>query len=122
MHKFKIFQNLLFILAAFTMKYVSFKKFYRSSLRNFCLAWLFTNLFFMVSYSSVFAQLADSSWPMFMHDIKHTGQSTLNGPQNNTMYWQYKTGSEIVAPPVLSTDSTIYVGDTSGKFHAIKHD
>ncbi|HHT9146265.1 MAG TPA: outer membrane protein assembly factor BamB family protein [Candidatus Wunengus sp. YC61] len=122
MINFKIFQNLLFILAAFTMKYVSFKNFYRSFLRNFCLAWLFTNLFFMVSYSSVFAQLADSSWPMFMHDIKHTGQSTLNGPQKNTLYWQYKTGSEIVAPPVLSTDGTIYVGDTSGKFHAINQD
>ena len=122
MFNFKIFQNLLFILAAFTMKYVSFKKFSRSFLRNFCLAWLFTNLFFMVSYSSVFAQLANSSWPMFMHDIKHTGQSTLNGPQKNTLYWQYKTGSEIVAPPVLSADGTIYVGDTSGIFHAINQD
>ena len=59
---------------------------------------------------------------MFMHDIKHTGQSTLSGPQKNTLYWQYNTGSEIISPPVLSTDGTIYVGDTNGKFHAISQD
>jgi len=56
---------------------------------------------------------------MFMHDIRHTGQSPLNGPQGNTLYWQYQTGSEIVASPVLGTDTTIYVGDISGKFYAV---
>ena len=56
---------------------------------------------------------------MFMHNVRHTGQSPLNGPQENTLYLQYKIGSEIVASPVLGTDSTIYVGDISGKFYAV---
>ena len=56
---------------------------------------------------------------MFMHDVQHTGQSSLNGPQKNTLYLQYQTGSEIVASPVLGTDTTIYLGGISGKFYAI---
>ena len=81
--------------------------------------WVFVISFFLFYSSPAFAQLANSPWPMFMHDVQHTGQSPLNGPQQNALYWQYQTGSEIVAPPVLGTDSTIYVGDTNGKFHAI---
>ena len=56
---------------------------------------------------------------MFMHDVRHTGQSPLNGPQENTLYLQYKIESEIVASPVLGTDTTIYIGGISGKFYAV---
>src|SRR3990167_8743483 len=84
--------------------------------------WIFVISIFLFYSSPAFAQLANSPWPMFMHDVQHTGQSSLNGPQKNTLYLQYQTGSEIVASPVLGTDGTIYVGDTSGKFHAINQD
>ncbi|MBM4066858.1 MAG: PKD domain-containing protein, partial [Planctomycetes bacterium] len=86
---------------------------------SFSFVWLIVSLVFVLCPSVLLAQLANSPWPMFMHDIQHTGQSPLNGPQENTLYLQYKTGSEIMASPVLGTDSTIYVGDISGKFYAI---
>ena len=96
---------------------------YRSS-RRFWFIGLFIlfQSFLCSSSPALYAQLANTPWPMFMHDVQHTGQSPLNGPQKNTLYWQYKTSSEIVAPPVLGTDGTIYVGDTNGKFHAINQD
>jgi len=96
---------------------------YRSS-RRFWFIGLFIlfQSFLCSSSPALYAQLANTPWPMFMHDVQHTGQSPLSGPQKNTLYWQYKTSSEIVAPPVLGTDGTIYVGDTNGKFHAINQD
>src|SRR3990172_1135649 len=107
--------------------HVYFKVFNSSRNRFYCscrsfwfigLFILFQSLLCSLS-SALYAQLANSPWPMFMHDIRHTGQSPLNGPQGNTLYWQYQTGSEIVASPVLGTDTTIYVGDISGKFYAV---
>lgn len=86
---------------------------------SFSFVWLIVSLIFVLCPSVLLAQLANSPWPMFMHDVQHTGQSPLNGPQENTLYLQYKTGSEIMASPVLGTDSTIYVGDISGKFYAV---
>ena len=58
--------------------------------------------FLCSSSPALYAQLASSPWPMFMHDVQHTGQSTLSGPQENTPYWQYKTGSKIVTPPEVA--------------------
>ena len=57
---------------------------------------------------------------MYMHDIQHTGQSTLSGPNKNTLYWQYQTGSDIVASPSIDADGTIYIGDITGKFYALE--
>jgi hypothetical protein len=33
-------------------------------------------------HNLAFSQLANSDWSMFGHDLKHTGQSPYNGPQN----------------------------------------
>ncbi len=100
----------------------------KSQIYHPCRSFWFIGLFILFqsflccSTPALYAQLANSPWPMFMHDVQHTGQSALKGPQNNTLYWQYKTGNEIVASPVLGTDTTIYVGDISGKFYAINPD
>ncbi len=107
--------------------HVYFKVFNSSKNRFYCScrSFRFIGLFilfqsFLCSSSpALYAQLVNSPWPMFMHDVQHTGQSPLNGPQKNTLYLQYQTGSEIVASPVLGTDTTIYVGDISGKFYAV---
>lgn len=72
------------------------------------------------SSSLLFAQLVNSSWPMYMHDIRHTGQSKVSGPNKNTLYWQYQTGSDIVASPSVGADGTIYFGDVTGKFYALE--
>jgi outer membrane protein assembly factor BamB len=66
------------------------------------------------------AQLATNSfWPMFQHDVRHTGQSTLNGPSKADgptkagvkIKWQKKFNAIVRTSPALSDDNTtIYIG------------
>ncbi|MCF6147445.1 MAG: PQQ-binding-like beta-propeller repeat protein [Candidatus Kuenenia sp.] len=66
------------------------------------------------------AQLANSPWPMFMHDIQHTGQNKdNNGPVQNVLLWKYQTQDEFVSSPVLGEDGAIYIGNIGGEFFSI---
>ena len=102
--------------------YILFKNQIYRYFHSFRFIWVFFIFQFSLFNSSsfLFAQLANSSWPMYMHDIQHTGQSTLSGPNKNTLYWQYQTGSDIVASPSIDADGTIYIGDITGKFYALE--
>ena len=55
------------------------------------------------------AQLADTPWPMFHHDLKHTGLSPYTGPDTSAIKWTYQAGGW-VSPPVIGADGTVYVG------------
>ena len=73
------------------------------------------------------AQLAGTSWPMFQHDVRHTGHSSLLGPlfpsgapaPGNVTFWQ--AFGNITNSPTIAQDGTIYVAvdvptpNTSGK-------
>ena len=65
------------------------------------------------------AGLADTSWPMYHHDLNHTGLSPYTGPDTNATKWIYTTGGGIRSPPVVGADGTIYVGSKDDKLHAI---
>jgi hypothetical protein len=41
------------------------------------------------------AQLADTPWPMFHHDLNHTGLSPYYGPDTSTLKWTFSTGDKI---------------------------
>jgi outer membrane protein assembly factor BamB len=59
------------------------------------------------------AELATSPWPMFGHDLRHTGRSTGNGPQgpNVAPKWAYKAPSNFKeGPPTIGPDGTVYIG------------
>ena len=72
--------------------------------------------------------LAESSWPMFHHDLAHTGRSPYAGPQSPKLKWTYDPPySPGRSSPVLGADGTIYVGDgqlgqRDGNLYAIKAD
>lgn len=70
------------------------------------------------------SQLADASWPMFGHDLKHTGRSPYPGVQIPTKKWEYLTGFSIVSSPAIGADGTIYVGsrDNRNRLYAINPD
>lgn len=57
-------------------------------------------------------QLANSPWPMFMHDSRHTGRATIDGPSTNAVQvlWSYKAPSRIKTSPTIGEDGTIYFG------------
>jgi outer membrane protein assembly factor BamB len=64
------------------------------------------------SSREAFAQLADSAWPMFQHDMRHTGQSTFNGPASaNNLKWIYRGLAPLKSAPAIGTDGTIYIGN-----------
>ena len=56
------------------------------------------------------AQPADSPWPMFHHDLNHTGLSTHYGPDTPAVKWIFPTGDKIYGSPVIGDDGTIYIG------------
>lgn len=61
-------------------------------------------------------QLAQTPWPMFQHDVRHTGQSSLLGPlfpsgapaPADVNVWQ--SFGMIASSPTIASDGTIYVG------------
>ena len=55
------------------------------------------------------AHLADTPWPMFHHDLNHTGFSTYHGPDTSTVKWIFSTGDRIDGSAVIGDDGTIYV-------------
>ena len=72
------------------------------------------------------AQMASTPWPMFQHDRRHSGQSSLLGPlpsgapaSGDVKAWQ--GFDKIKMFPVLGPDGTIYVG-LGFSFCAIKPD
>jgi outer membrane protein assembly factor BamB len=55
------------------------------------------------------AELADSRWPMFHGDLRHTGQSSVNGPATATVKWTWLSSDIIRGSPTIATDGTVYV-------------
>lgn len=81
-----------------------------------------TAIFFVIP-STAFAQLADSPWPLFGHDSRHTNVSPFEiGKDRKELLWSYKTGSSIESSPVIGIDGTIYVGSHDGFFYAFNKD
>jgi outer membrane protein assembly factor BamB len=68
---------------------------------------------FCVMASPAAAQLADTSWPMFHHDLNHTGQSTHNGPDIAAVKWTFPTGDRIYGSASIGEDGTVYIGTNS---------
>jgi len=68
------------------------------------------------------AQLANTPWPMFHHDLQHTGQSPYLGAQTSHVKWFYTTGSGIDSSPAIGSDGIIYVGSYDNKLYAINPD
>ena len=66
-------------------------------------------LFLVISSpQKIAAQLADTPWPMFLHDIRHTGQSPYTVPDSVTLIWKFQTNGEVTSSPSIGSDGTIY--------------
>jgi outer membrane protein assembly factor BamB len=60
--------------------------------------------------SPAVAQPADTPWPMFHHDLNHTGLSTHYGPDAPIVKWIFPSGDKIYGSPVIGEDGTVYIG------------
>ncbi len=55
--------------------------------------------------------LQDSPWPMFRHDVMHTGGSEYDTSKNyGKEKWRFKVDGWIDSSPAIAKDGTIYVG------------
>jgi len=60
-----------------------------------------------------------SAWPMYGHDLRHTGLSPYTGPEFPVKLWSYKASSFFYVQPVFDADGTVYAGSRNKVFYAI---
>jgi PGF-pre-PGF domain-containing protein len=53
---------------------------------------------------------SDSPWPMFHHDLQHTGRSPYFSLKSCKVKWTYQTPLSGDTSPVIAPDGTIYIG------------
>ena len=68
------------------------------------------------------AQLADSPWPTFGGDSRHSGQSQFKGPESPYLKWKFKTENGISSSPVVGKEGEMYIGSWDGYLYAINPD
>jgi outer membrane protein assembly factor BamB len=59
-----------------------------------------------------------AGWPMFHHDLTHTGYSTSTAPIRNQTLWSYTTSGGVNSSPTVA-NGTVYVGSQDGKVYAL---
>jgi len=57
-------------------------------------------------------------WPMFHHDLSHTGYSTSTAPNTDNVRWSYTTGDHVSSSPAV-VDGAVFVGSDDGYVYAI---
>jgi outer membrane protein assembly factor BamB len=64
--------------------------------------------------------LMDSAWPMFHHDVRHTGRSPY-GKNGNWFVekWKVDIGSMVFSSPAIDKDGTTYIGSNNRYLYAI---
>ena len=73
---------------------------------------------FKSDYESENSGLMDSPWPMFRHDVHHTGASPYAGKGCTALLkWKVRIAGMTVAPPVIDKNGIIYTG--SEDFYAL---
>ena len=68
------------------------------------------------------AQLASTPWPMFRHDLQHTGRSPYLGPSTPAVKWIYEFDISERSAPAIGADGTIYVGAHDHNLYAMNTD
>ncbi len=57
-------------------------------------------------------------WPMWGHDLNHTGYSTSPAPDTNNIIWTYTTGSIVLSSPAVA-DGKVYVGSHDNNVYCL---
>jgi len=56
----------------------------------------------------------DSAWPMFCHDVKHTGRSPYGATGGaGVEKWKFRMEGMVTSSPAIDKNGTIYIGSTS---------
>jgi outer membrane protein assembly factor BamB len=71
---------------------------------------LILGLIILVGLTPAGIYAEESPWPMFRHDLKHTGRTPYTGPATPTVAWTFPANDGITSSPSIGHDGTIYVG------------
>ena len=73
---------------------------------------------------AILPALANSAWPMFQHDLQHTGRSPYVGPQTANLKWIFTLDAGATNSPAIASDGTLYVCAWNGgqRLYAINPD
>ncbi len=63
--------------------------------------------------------LANSPWPMFLHDPQHTGRSPYRGPQLGQVEWLFDARGNVYSSPVIDQAGNIYFAALQGNFFCV---
>lgn len=77
-------------------------------------------LLFLVSVfpANIYSRAAPvDDWPMFHHDLTHTGYSTSPALTTNQTLWNYTTGNQVQSSPAVA-NGIVYVGSDDGNLYA----
>lgn len=61
----------------------------------------------------------NAPWPMFHHDLRHTGKTPNFGTQIGKLKWRVKTAGPVTSSPVIDENGIIYVGSADNNIYAI---
>ncbi|MDD5556823.1 MAG: PQQ-binding-like beta-propeller repeat protein [bacterium] len=67
------------------------------------------------------AQLADSPWPMFHQNIRHTGLSKApyRGSATPSLAWSFRTGGDVLSSPAIGTDGRVFFGSKDHRIYGV---
>lgn len=60
-------------------------------------------------------------WPMFRHDLAHSGYSTSPAPETSTLLWEYTTENSLFSSPSVVNDK-VYIGSLDTKVYCLNAD
>jgi outer membrane protein assembly factor BamB len=66
--------------------------------------------------------LANSPWPMYLHDPQHTGRSPYRGPQQAKAERLFETSNSVYSSPALDAAGNVYFGSDDGYLYCIRSD
>lgn len=58
-------------------------------------------------------------WPAALHDARHSGSSTGDGPTSGTVRWRRTLEAAVTPGPVIGPDGTVYAASNGGVLHAL---
>lgn len=58
-------------------------------------------------------------WPSALHDARHSGSSSFDGPRTGTVRWRRKLEGAVTPGPVVAADGTVYASSNAGVLHAL---
>ena len=82
---------------------------------------VFLNLLFVLCIlwtQPAVAITSSDNWPMFNHDLAHTGYSTSSAPRTNQTLWTFTAGDAVKTSPAV-VDGIVYFWSDDGYVYAL---